>query len=437
MAVVHLLAGLLLAAHLASGDDGCPREGLHQAGLYAFRCGDTCIGGTCTCGGEEINRGSGKWCCNSQPCDYKRGSDGKISVRLDQYRSTKTDATCVGMVLPLTVACNGSCNAYPANQTTRDQRSFRAHVGACSDSNICVPEHEVCQGRALCEDDSDLIWCRAEERKKEVCRNLGAARCSMALPGQCVETEKIKVGHYQCLDRSDQTPFKQSLKLENKMETELTTNIKSCTTNGGNGLTCSGAVSSFGKNCFPQQGWCLFDRVCEELGGRTTADPELCNNTKFWASQPCFDKDWIRCSGRQNHQCIRPSIGKPKCKDNSDNISPAGNGPCDKDQVKCMKTINNIKQMYCLHPSLKCDQHPQCDEGEDEVDCRQDYLDKGFMSDKDTFRCQSKHHNDDSQTARVLIWSTPCNNKEECWNGEDEENCGSGWVGYLIIGAVQ
>jgi hypothetical protein len=101
-----------------------------------------------------------------------------------------------------------------------------------------------------------------------------------------------------------------------------------------------------------------------------------------------------------------------------------------------MKTINNIKTMSCLHPALRCDEHPQCDAGEDEKDCREDYIAKGYISEQDTYKCQSKQHNDHSQTATVWTWATACDDVAECWNGEDEKNCDSGSIGFIIVGTV-
>ena len=434
MSLLHLLTACLLAARLASGFDGCLSDGFRQTSA-AIRCGDTCVSDTCMCGGEEITWKSGKWCCNSAHCDYKRDSNGKTSVM-----HGRTSATCAGTVLPLTQGCNNGCNHYPGNYTARDWRNNkRAYVAGCKNKTVCLPEHEVCQGRAICDDGSDLQWCRAEERREDVCRVSWTTRCGMSNPGQCVDAKKSHDGHYQCLDRSDQSPFKQITTQNATTRSKLTTNIKNCTENyAKNGFACSGFIPHYGTNCLPWSRWCDIaygSFVCEELGGHTTTDPELCSDTQFWADQPCGAKNWVRCSGRKNWQCVRP--GRDTCEDNSDKISPVMDGTCDKDQFMCMKTINSTKTMSCLDPALRCDQHPQCDAGEDEDDCSEEYKEKGYISEQDTFKCQSKQHNDASQTATVWTWASPCDNVVECWNGEDENNCDSGRIGYYIVGNVQ
>ena len=45
----------------------------------------------------------------------------------------------------------------------------------------------------------------------------------------------------------------------------------------------------------------------------------------------------------------------------------------------------------CLHPKLKCDGHPQCDQAEDEdVDqCYYAYLEKGIITISATYQCKS------------------------------------------------
>lgn len=39
------------------------------------------------------------------------------------------------------------------------------------------------------------------------------------------------------------------------------------------------------------------------------------------------------------------------------------------------------------------------------------------------FRCQSPHHNEESNTTTVWILAVPCDGREECYKGVDEEGC--------------
>ena len=40
-----------------------------------------------------------------------------------------------------------------------------------------------------------------------------------------------------------------------------------------------------------------------------------------------------------------------------------------------------------------------------------------------TYRCQSPHHNEESNTSVVWILSVRCDGQEECYKGVDEEGC--------------
>ena len=76
----------------------------------------------------------------------------------------------------------------------------------------------------------------------------------------------------------------------------------------------------------------------------------------------------------------------------------------------------------CLHPSLRCDgfAHPACssDDGEpeDEEGCTySEYLEKDIIKSHATFWCESNVYQG------MKIWATPCDKKEECAGGTDED----------------
>ena len=62
----------------------------------------------------------------------------------------------------------------------------------------------------MCGDESDLAWCRKQERTEEECPD-GYTRCNstLGMPGQCILTSKAGDRKYQCLDRSDRNPYRQ------------------------------------------------------------------------------------------------------------------------------------------------------------------------------------------------------------------------------------
>ena len=79
-----------------------------------------------------------------------------------------------------------------------------------------------------------------------------------------------------------------------------------------------------------------------------------------------------------------------------------------------------------MHP------HPQCVDGEDEVDCFDQYLERGFVSLSADYVCQSPYHNDESPSPTVNILAVSCDGIPECWKGVDEEGCNLNNSQYAI-----
>ena len=89
----------------------------------------------------------------------------------------------------------------------------------------------------------------------------------------------------------------------------------------------------------------------------------------------------------------------------------------------------------CFKNTNRCDQHPVCDPredtdgiAEDEADCYDDYLNKGFVPKGATHQCQSVHHNEDTVRANlslgiVWVWAVPCDQTSTCWKRTDENFC--------------
>ena len=93
----------------------------------------------------------------------------------------------------------------------------------------------------------------------------------------------------------------------------------------------------------------------------------------------------------------------------------------------------------CFHKVNRCNLHPQCDNGEDEVHCLDKYKKKGLVPKQASFRCQSPHHNDDSVKANKslgVVWIMAALNdgNPECWNEVDEKERSTYWESYGIPG---
>ena len=73
-------------------------------------------------------------------------------------------------------------------------------------------------------------------------------------------------------------------------------------------------------------------------------------------------------------------------------------------------------QSICIHPDLHCNHHPDCDDAEDEKfeDCKNKYVERHFVEEFATLRCQSRIYPNMETVATV------CDDIIECHHGEDE-----------------
>ena len=87
----------------------------------------------------------------------------------------------------------------------------------------------------------------------------------------------------------------------------------------------------------------------------------------------------------------------------------------------------------------RCNLHPACDEGEDELNCEEEYKRKRLIPKEAIYPCQSPHYNEASVAANksnaiVRIHAVPCDGKEECWGEADEKWCKTEWLSYFLLG---
>ena len=424
---------LLLPVVLA--DDGC----WHQTD---WKCGDACIKhyAKCKCGNQTFGVRDGKWCCNDNSC--MRGEERKHKEcpfpSIPDYCDSQIvkDGICLdGNTLPLTATCRKVCNYHPQDDD-RGLDTQRSHI-PCEDSKQCVQESKVCRGEAICLDKSDLKWCKQPKRAEEKCP-FDHYWCdkTMGLPGQCIHSQQVSDRQYNCLDRSDENPFSRNNPPLNL--TRLKQCISQDSTSQDLGFICSGHSTS--DHCLPLRFWCASHTAskCEELGwidpvngtwvgGQPSNHPDLCKDYTFWNSQPCDPAERKRCTGRKSGEC-------GSCEDKSDRFRPAiEENPCSTSkEFQCFKNGN---LMY-LDINLKCDMHPQCDNGQDELNCKETYKNRGFISASASYKFESIHHNKNSTTPSVMIWATPCDGIVECFEDWDEWYCDIDWIMYTAIGKL-
>ena len=99
----------------------------------------------------------------------------------------------------------------------------------------------------------------------------------------------------------------------------------------------------------------------------------------------------------------------------------------------------------CYDESDWCDLHPVCDDAEDEDwnnKCKHNIKKKAKLlkKKKNTFRCQSPQHNEDTVKAglsRGVVWikAVPEDGIPECWNNADEQT--NLFLTYVLPGNIQ
>ena len=89
---------------------------------------------------------------------------------------------------------------------------------------------------------------------------------------------------------------------------------------------------------------------------------------------------------------------------------------------------NNIKKgdEICIGKESRCDLHPQCLGGEDEINCEEEYIKKGFFTERQIFQCPTPNHTLEKDGKSFTIFTkraVRCDAVIECPGGEDEDDC--------------
>ena len=254
------------------------------------------------------------------------------------------------------------------------------------------------------------------------------------------------------------------------------------------GLTC-------GDHCHGIQNFCnvVSSAYCSNAGILTN-DPVLCSNYTFWQDFKCHLKMGYpyhppyynpsiypgeRCTGTLQH-CYFPffsslefhflpdsTVYPSTCSDKSDRVFRVGQScpdeipkknctawnfesfpcpdspiticweSCDSPGPNCTACTNATyfhcpQSNQCIHPSLQCDGHPQCESGEDEnLDvCKEKYQQNRVISKYATYRCKSIMY------PTMETYATACNDFPECVDGEDEKLCTDDTALFIILPAT-
>ena len=401
---------------------------------FGWICGDTCLSpwkkyDKCFCGGVKVLYDSLVWCCHSGPCEV-------TSLGMQEWGDHIKNVSCPGTVQSLDTTCHGVCN-----KETDGFKTIRSRL--LCDKKKCVKDNNMCAGRQLCEDETDLKLCENEEFRATPCPDTQTWRCNLRFPGQCVQKELKDDETFHCLDRSDEKPFKNQ-----NTRKLLAPPLEKCSDNFNNkGFICKGRSTLF--FCEDRTHWCSerHNRVCRNLGDRRMTDMDICNNHTFWSQQTCPEGTYP-CTGRNNGQCAGSDLST--CNDKSDQIFSIGQ-PCNMsindgtDRLNCTGSCLRLgfpngacsnpeyprcaKDMKCYEPSLRCDLHPTCSDAEDEKDCLQTYKKRNFIPAEAFFPCMSPHY---PNTVEIL--AVRCNSVSECYQGLDEKDCKEELVEPEVLG---
>ena len=320
----------------------------------------------------------------------------------------------------------------------------------CSDR--CVDWRDMCQGVSFCYGDEavcgeNLRCPKLDAKDEDVEKRRLNTVTSRSI---CVKDKNIEIlnnGSYDLIDRSDE----QISKKERKERINYPA-LENCTIPSfADGVYCNQ------PSCVPNFQWCSKSQPndCIDSGVKTN-DAILCSNHTFWQNVniSCDIKigpkiyKGERCRGAIKH-CYYPE-GTPwptfypsTCRDKSDRVFVIGElcdekpgsicwESCDRPGPNCTKCSNSSYircplSNKCIDPSLRCDGHPQCDQGEDEFQCLRQYQENKMTPEHATFRCKSIMY------PELETYAIACDGFPECFGNIDENGCDSNKSSKIVV----
>ena len=156
-----------------------------------YLCGDQCLpfDNSCECGTETLSYSTAKEynCCHQGTCT--KNSTGVICLKGNSQVKSKL--------------CNNQCI---------QDAEYGISYFMCKDHSKCISEVEVCQGKPLCKDSSDLALCQSEEAI-DCTRNWGYKSCG-TLSG-------AKFQNYGCKDVLNENVYFGCTNRKDKVENGL------------------------------------------------------------------------------------------------------------------------------------------------------------------------------------------------------------------------
>ena len=93
------------------------------------------------------------------------------------------------------------------------------------------------------------------------------------------------------------------------------------------------------------------------------------------------------------------SPGYQKCLDGSSEIKEAEDGHCDGEEVMCTARDGRFAgKKICVEKKFQCDNFLQCEDGQDEEQCEEEYKKKGTFKKDHHFICRKLYMNISNET---------------------------------------
>ncbi len=424
-----------------------------------YLCGDVCLENyqPCDCGDQRITEG------------WSYGIKEYCCAPASACTRTQTGANCSsGEVLDWDspVPCNATGRCFNDVLTSQNLHWTYSKY-TCPDK--CIDWREMCLGVSFCAGDEEAcgpqLRCPASDFRP-VTSITKYNMSTIPVRYYCYRDRDFKKiqnnGSYELIDRADEDlPVSSVISAKS---INYTAAMAPCTYSGNADFICN-------EYCKSPYEWCnaKYERIYCSDSGVWMSDPVLCSHPTFWRDRSCnlflYAEFYpgLRCTGAIKH-CYYPQ-GIPQrnyhttCRDKSDRVfqvgEPCPDTPdnicwesCDMPGPGCSACGKNTtyfrcpQSQQCIHPSLKCDSHPQCLMGEDEnlKECLKQYQ-KNYgiienegtkythkISQYATFRCPRKFY------PNLETFAIACDKNPECLNNEDEKDCNqpSAFIKYSL-----
>nr|XP_034189705.1 vitellogenin receptor isoform X1 [Osmia lignaria] len=303
-------------------------------------------------------------------------------------------------------ACPPNMMLSVDNRTCSLQTACKEGEVKCSEHDVCIKQHQRCNGVRDCpngEDESSVC----EELRWSNCEHDDQFRCKS---GECIGKAKRCNSHYDCTDRSD----------------EEGCDKKECNSN---------EFQCHEGECISRYLVCNGRNDCPDLSDESNCAKHTCGVNDFvCGTGTCIPKTW-KCDGErdcpddsdENETCLRAACptemftcdsgrcidmvlkcnGVNDCQDNSDEqyCAKMNNNyvNCTDNEYKCYGTN------MCLPQTVKCDGVQNCPKNDDERNC---------------VRCQIGEYVCDNQKCIDASWV--CDRANDCGDGSDEKDCDGG-----------